>query len=129
MIVNGYRFNYNYFVNNTNETLEESCISVNRNGSVGYSFYHPYKALYGNDTRKLIPKIKDKHISLFLTTSITKQREKYGYGYKMGTSRIKRQKILLPVDNKEKIDYDFMKKFMVIQEIKECYKKGNYEII
>lgn len=42
-----------YFVGNTNETLEENCLSVNRNGSVGYSFYHQYKALFSNDCRKL----------------------------------------------------------------------------
>lgn len=117
-----------YFIDNTNATLEENCISVNRNGSVGYSFYHPYKALYGNDTRKLIPRIKDKHISLFITTSITYQREKYGYGYKMGTGRLKRQKILLPIDGKGEVDYDFMKKFMLIQEIKESYKMIGYFI-
>lgn len=31
-----------YFVANSNETLESNCLSVNRNGSVGYCFYHPY---------------------------------------------------------------------------------------
>lgn len=49
-----------YFVANSNETLESNCLSVNRNGSVGYCFYHPYKALYGNDTRKLRPKKNNK---------------------------------------------------------------------
>ncbi|MDO4702093.1 MAG: restriction endonuclease subunit S [Erysipelotrichaceae bacterium] len=47
-----------YFVNNSNLTLEKGCISVNRNGSVGYSFYHSYDALFGNDTRKLVLKEK-----------------------------------------------------------------------
>lgn len=36
-----------YFVANNNDTLESGCLSVNRNGSVGYCFYHPYEALYG----------------------------------------------------------------------------------
>ena len=48
-----------YFVNNSNDTLEDNCLSVNRNGSVGYCFFHPYKALFGNDTRKLRPKKED----------------------------------------------------------------------
>ena len=42
-----------HFVDNTNETKESKCISVNRNGSVGFAFYHPYEALYSNDCRKL----------------------------------------------------------------------------
>ncbi len=106
--------------------MEEKSISVNRNGSVGYAFYHDYKALYGNDTRKLIPKYKNRYVSMFLTSVITKQKEKYGYGYKMGTARLKRQKILLPIDYDEKPDFDYMKKYMQIQEIKKYYDLVNY---
>ena len=107
-----------YFISNKNATLQEKCISVNRNGSVGYSFYHSYPVLFGNDTRKLIPKYSDDHVSKFISFMISSQKEKYGYGYKMGTARLKRQKILLPVNEEEYIDYDFMKKYIIIQEIK-----------
>lgn len=108
-----------YFISNENATLQEKCISVNRNGSVGYSFYHPYPALFGNDTRKLIPKYNDDdYVAKFISFMISSQKEKYGYGYKMGTARLKRQKILLPVNEEEVIDYDFMKKYIILQEIK-----------
>ena len=30
------------FINNSNSTLDSHYLSVNRNGSVGFSFYHPY---------------------------------------------------------------------------------------
>lgn len=105
-----------YFVANNNETLESDCLSVNRNGSVGYCFYHPYKALYGNDTRKLRPKKNNRYISLFISMCITKQREKYGYGYKMGTGRLKRQRILLPVDTNNNPDWAFMEAYMKQKE-------------
>lgn len=105
-----------YFVANNNETLESDCLSVNRNGSVGYCFYHPYKALYGNDTRKLRPKMNNKYVSLFISICITKQREKYGYGYKMGTGRLKRQRILLPVDVNNNPDWQFMEDYMKQKE-------------
>ena len=36
----------------------------------------------------------------------------------MGTARLKRQKILLPISEEEVIDYDFMKKYIILQEIK-----------
>lgn len=115
-----------YFVDNINNTLEENAISVNRNGSVGYAFYHDYKALYGNDTRQLVPRHKNKYISLFLTNVITKQKEKYGYGYKMGTGRLKRQKILLPVNGSGDLDSDYIEKYMQIEEIKEQHKILDY---
>lgn len=105
-----------YFVNNSNETLEDNCLSVNRNGSVGYCFFHPYKALFGNDTRKLRPKKENKYISIFLSMVISHQRYKYGYGYKMGTGRLKRQKILLPIDSENKPDWVFMEKYMAYKE-------------
>ena len=81
-----------HFIDNKNETLEANCISVNRNGSVGYAFYHPYPALYSNDCRKLRPRVSNQFVSIFIAHQITMQREKFSYGYKMGTGRMKRQK-------------------------------------
>ena len=101
-----------YFVGNTNETLEENCLSVNRNGSVGYAFYHNYKALFSNDCRKLRLKNKSPFVGKFISRIITGQKDKYGYGYKMGTGRIKRQKILLPIDKKGEPDYVYMENYI-----------------
>ena len=105
-----------YFLSNTNETLEADCLSVNSNGSVGYAFYHPYEALYSGDCRKLRLHRRNKHTALFVATSITHQREKYNYGYKMGTARLKRQRIQLPIDETGQPDYAFMEKFMRYHE-------------
>lgn len=108
-----------YFVDNSNNTMESNCISVNRNGSVGYAFYHPYSGLYGNDTRKLRPNVVNKYVALFITQVISKQRDKYGYGYKMGTGRLKRQKILLPLKSDKTPDYEYMEQYMKQIELKE----------
>jgi len=101
-----------HFVSNTNETLEPNCISVNRNGSVGYAFFHPYNALYSNDCRKLRPTVQSKYASIFIATQITAQRGKYSYGYKMGTGRLKQQKIMLPVDEREQPDWNYMEQYV-----------------
>lgn len=111
-----------YFVGNTNETLEENCLSVNRNGSVGYSFYHQYKALFSNDCRKLRLKNKSPFVGKFISRIITGQKDKYGYGYKMGTGRIKRQKILLPVDKKGQPDYEYMEHYIKKLEYEKLVK-------
>lgn len=100
-----------HFVGNSNSTLEENCLSVNRNGSVGYSFYHPYKGLFSNDCRKLRPHSKSKYVGLFLSTQICNQRENYNYGYKMGTARLKRQKIMLPINAVGEPDWQFIENY------------------
>lgn len=102
-----------YFVSNSNNTIEKNVISVNRNGSVGYSFYHKYEALYSNDCRKLkLKKYDNEYVALFITNQIMQQKEKYNYGYKMGTERLKKQFIMLPIDKNEEPDYKFMEDYI-----------------
>ena len=100
-----------HFVSNINHTKEVDCISVNRNGSVGYAFYHPYSALYSNDCRKLRLHDYAQNSALFIAAQITAQKDKYNYAYKMGTARLKRQKVLLPVDELGKPDWDYMEEY------------------
>lgn len=117
-----------YFVGNKNETLESGCISVNRNGSVGYSFYHPYSALYGNDTRKLRPFNKNRYVCFFLSRMITAQKDKYGYGLKLGTDRLKKQQIMLPVTPDGSPDYKFMEEYMREKEQKIIHRYIEYRL-
>ena len=102
------------FVGNDNKSKDKNFISINNNGSVCESFYHPYEALVCGDVSKL--KLKDKelnkYIALFLTTAISKQKDKYNYGYKSGKNRINRQLIYLPVNDKDEPDYDYMEAYI-----------------
>jgi hypothetical protein len=108
-----------YFVSNSNQTLQKNCLSVNRNGSVGYSFFHPYLALFSNDCRAIKLKNTSKYVGFFIANQITMQKEKYNYGYKMGTARLKRQKTLLPINDKGEPDYFFMEQYMKSLEYKK----------
>lgn len=101
-----------YFVGNTNNTLSEGCISVNRNGSVGYAFYHPYNALFGNDTRRVVPYNKNRWVNFFITRTITQQKDKFGYGLKLGTDRLRKQCIMLPATEDDQPDYEYMEYYM-----------------
>lgn len=115
-----------YFVSNVNATLEDNAISVNRNGSVGYAFYHRYNALYSNDCRKLkLKQNNNEFVALFITNQIMAQKEKYSYGYKLGTGRLKRQYILLPTKN-EQPDYEYMENYIRLIEINKIGKYINY---
>ncbi|PEK31569.1 restriction endonuclease subunit S [Bacillus pseudomycoides] len=114
------------FVDNDNNTKASHILSVNRNGSVGYVFYHPYEAVFSGDTRRLKLKqyASNKYVNLFIATCIEKQKDKFRFGYKLGAARLKRQKIMLPVDDRGEIDWEFINTFM---EQKYQAVKNKYE--
>jgi restriction endonuclease S subunit len=116
-----------YFIDNDNETKESGCLSVNRNGSVGYCFYHTYPTLFSNDCRKLRLKNNSRFIGIFISQQITKQKGKYGYGYKMGTARLRKQKIMLPIDQSGKPDYAFMENYMKRLEYQKLKKYAAFK--
>lgn len=104
-----------YFVSNMNDTYEANVIAVNRNGSVGYAFYHKYPALFSNDCRKLkmiACSRNNEAVSLFMTTQIMQQKEKYNYSLKMGSKRLSKQKKMLPVDSNGNPDYRYMEQYI-----------------
>ena len=72
----------------------------------------------------------NKYTSLFLTACIEKQRVKYGYGYKMGTERLKKQKILLPVNAENQPDWTNIERFMQRIELEKivCYLKSRQQV-
>lgn len=92
----------------------KNSIGVNRNGSVGYAFYHPYTAYFSGDTRfiKLAKMPLTPKIGLFISTVISQQKEQFGYGFKLGSERLKRLKINLPVDKNEEPDWQFMEDYI-----------------
>lgn len=98
-----------------NIKVANKSIGINRNGSVGYSFYHPYYAYYSGDTRFIKTENNNKYANLFIVNIISNQRDKYAYGYKMGTQRIKKQIVKLPTKNNHP-DYDFMEQYMKRKE-------------
>lgn len=102
-------------INRGNIKVAKKSIGINRNGSVGYSFYHPYYAYYSGDTRFIKTENNNKYANLFIVNIISNQRGKYAYGYKMGTQRIKKQIVKLPTKNNQP-DYDFMEQYMKRKE-------------
>lgn len=117
------------FIDNTNSSLDNNVLGVNYNGSVVESFYHPYKAVFSDDVKRIHWKNgekENKYTYLFLKKAILKQKEKYTYGYKFNAARMNRQKILLPINYVGGIDFDYIEKYMQIKVIKEQYKILEY---
>ncbi len=107
------------FTSSVNDSYDFNVLGVNYNGSVGFSFYHPYSAVFSDDVKRVVWKDKarnNKWTLLFLSTVISYQKDKYAYGYKFNSQRMKRQKILLPVDSEGKVSWEYMESVMKKQE-------------
>ena len=123
------------FIREGNASIDRNVLGVNYNGSVAESFYHPYRAVFSDDVKRLHVKGHEgnKYIYLFMKTVIKKQKRKYNYGYKFSDSRMRRQIILLPVDEKGSPDFEFMTDYMMMLEGKllrryfEAKKTGSFE--
>lgn len=102
------------FVSNTNNSLDSNVLGVNYNGSVVENFYHPYKAVFSDDVKRLSLKNKEgnQYLYLFIKTMILQQKEKYMYAYKFNARRMNKQKIMLPVDDNDEPDWGFMEQYM-----------------
>lgn len=101
------------FVENTNASEDSNILGVNYNGSVVENFYHPYTAIFSDDVKRISLKdIKgEKFHYLFLKNAILKQKSKYQYAYKFNEKRLKRQKVMLPVDGNGRPDWQFMEQY------------------
>ena len=103
-----------YFVANRNKTLDKGYIAFNRNGAVGLAFYHPYWSVMGNDCRKLHISKADENIyvGFFISTVISMQSKSFSYSRKLGTARANKLQVMLPVDDNDELDYQFMEDYM-----------------
>ena len=88
-------------------------ITVNYNGSVGKAFYQPAPYFCSDDVNVLYPKFDlDITIAMFLIPMIEVERFRYGFGRKWNSNRMIDSLIKLPVDKKEAIDFNFMRRFI-----------------
>ena len=113
------------FIDNTNSSLASNVLGVNYNGSVGFSFYHPYEALFSDDVKRVRWKDEEannKYTLLYLSTAISQQKRKYAYGYKFNAQRMKRQLILLPALADGTPDYAFIEHTMRVMEYQTLRK-------
>ncbi len=96
-----------------NSSFDKNVLGVNYNGSVVENFYHPYGCIFSDDVKRLHlrERADNKYILLFFKTVILQQKVKYTYGYKFNGQRMERQKILLPVNEEGRPDYEFMEQY------------------
>ena len=90
----------------------KDCITIANSGSVGSAFFHQYEFVASDHVTQLKRKGLDKYAYLFMVPIINRLSEKYSFNREINDERIKREKILLPVNKEGKIDFAFMSSFM-----------------
>jgi hypothetical protein len=114
------------FIGNTNNVrVFENCLTIANSGSVGSTFYQPFKVIASDHITKLENKNFNKYIYLFLANSVSRLCEKYSFNREINDQRIKKEKILLPINSEGKPDYVFMESYMKEKETEllKQYKK------
>lgn len=88
-------------------------LGVNYNGAPCIAFYHPYECIFTDDVKRLhLRNYEDnKFVLLFFVSVFAQQRSKYSYGYKFKEQRMLRQKLMLPVTDSGKPDYEYMEQY------------------
>ncbi len=98
-----------------------NCIAVTNNGSVGHAYYQANQFTCSHDINPLYLKnqILNKHIAMFLITTIEKQKDCFEYARKWRPMRMVKSKILLPVTQEGNPDYAYMENYMKQLELKK----------
>lgn len=108
-----------------NEMIQKgNCIAFIRNGegSMGYSIYKTENFIATSDITVGYSKFLNRHTGLFISTISDKVRGKYNFGYKRSDTRLKKEKILLPVNNKNEPDYEYMEQYIINLKFKKINK-------
>ena len=104
-----------YSSSDENYRLQENFISVS---FLGDAFYHNYTASLDMKVHCLQLKnfSLNKYIALFLIQTLKQMRKNFNYGNQLSSADIVSKKILLPVDEKNLPDWEYMEKYMRVQE-------------
>lgn len=95
-------------------TNSSGTITINRGGSVGEAFFQDKDYLCTPvDVRILTPKKKiNVYIGLFISLILRKEKFRFNYSRKMGTSRLKELRIKLPSTKNNEPDYNYMESYI-----------------
>ena len=96
----------------------ENCLTIANSGSVGNVFYHPYKFVASDHVTALINNNFSPCHYRFIAVCLRSTGKKYSFNREMSDRRIRRERILLPVNKNGEVDYHFMEKYMADQENK-----------
>lgn len=89
----------------------ENCISLANSGSVGTAFYEPFVFVASDHVTSLKRENTSPYIYLFLATVLEQQKSNFNFNREITDLRIREMRIMLPVDDNDEPDYEFMKEY------------------
>lgn len=115
----------NFIGNEIGVRKYDNCLSLANSGSVGACFYEPYEFIASDHVTHLKGNYS-KYAYLFMSCMLNRLSEKYNFNREINDTRIKREKIFLPVNSKGEPDYDFMHNYMLHLEQKKILEYLEY---
>ena len=99
------------FVTTSKSVVKGNCITLNNDGDggAGLAFCQPVDMALDSHVTALIPKeTMSMYTMLFIAECLSKLHGFFGHGLSISNKRAKMIRIMLPVDDKDKPDYQFM---------------------
>lgn len=101
-------------------------ISLANSGSVGTAFYEPFEYVASDHVTSFHLEKGSKQIYLFIATCLEKQKHNFGFNREVNEGRLKRLRIMLPVNNLGQPDYEFMEQYIKNKMIHKYHTYLNY---
>ena len=115
----------NFISNKENVRIYQDCLTIANSGSVGSCFYHEYEFIASDHVTHLKNEKFDKYIYLFMVPIVQRLEEKYSFNREINDTRIRKEKLLLPINDSGEINFDFMRNFMKYMEVDRLKKVIN----
>lgn len=116
----------NFIGNKKDVRTFSKCLTIANSGSVGSSFYQPYKFVASDHITHLKKESMNKYIYLFISTLTNRFSEKYNFNREINDPRISREKIFLPINDSGEPDYKYMEQYTKNMIYKKLNKYLNY---
>ena len=99
----------------------------NGEGSMGYSVYKAEDFIATSDISVGYNPILNRYNGTFITTVADKVRGKYNFGYKRSAKRLKKERLMLPINENKEPDYEYMENYMKRLELEKLKKYLDYK--
>lgn len=101
-----------YVGNNEKVRIFSDCLTIANSGSVGACFYQPFEFVASDHVTQLKNDELSEYTYKFISSIVKRLGVKYSFNREMNDTRIKKEKILLPINDQNEPDYDYMENFM-----------------
>ncbi|MFM7856219.1 MAG: restriction endonuclease subunit S [Flammeovirgaceae bacterium] len=117
------------FVGNKDQIrIFNNCLTIANSGSVGATFYQPFSFVASDHITKLANENFNEFIYIFISNITKRVSEKYSFNREINDQRIKKEKILLPINNQSQPDYQYMENYIKKIEYDKLTKYLNLKL-